>query len=157
MRSLLSEATGRIYSYATDTRDSARRESAASAPPAAECRSLVVLQVPFSFGSCRAFFFVVLGVIFGLRLLITLPMLTPTIYFNTVVGIIGAFQVFGAAFILTSGGPGSTTEVASITLKRAAFESWRTGYSSAFAIILFVTVFGLANIYVKALNRVKSR
>ena len=54
-------------------------------------------------------------------------------------------------------GTGSTTEVASITLKREAFEKWRTGYSSAFAIILFVTVFGLANIYVKALNRVKQR
>src|SRR5438094_941194 len=52
---------------------------------------------------------------------------------------------------------GSTTELASITLKREAFEKWRTGYSSAFAIILFVTVFGLANIYVKALNRVKNR
>src|SRR6185369_11598939 len=49
--------------------------------------------------------------------------------------------------LLTGGGPGSTTEVASITLKREAFEKWRTGYSSAFAIILFVTVFGLANIY----------
>jgi len=46
---------------------------------------------------------------------------------------------------------------ASGTLKREAFEKWRTGYSSAFAIILFVTVFGLANIYVKALNRVKQR
>ena len=45
----------------------------------------------------------------------------------------------------------------SITLKREAFEKWRTGYSSAFAIILFVTVFGLANIYVKALNRVRQR
>ena len=45
----------------------------------------------------------------------------------------------------------------SITLKRAAFEKWRTGYSSALAIILFVTVFGAANIYVKALNRVKQR
>ena len=56
---------------------------------------------------------------------------------------------------------GSQTEweplLSGCTLKRAAFESWRTGYSSAFAIILFVTVFGLANIYVKALNRVKSR
>jgi hypothetical protein len=39
----------------------------------------------------------------------------------------------------------------------AAFEKWRTGYSSALAIILFVTVFGAANIYVKALNRVKQR
>ena len=52
---------------------------------------------------------------------------------------------------------GSTTELVSITLKRAAFEKWRTGYSSAFAIILFVTVFGAANIYVKALNKVKQR
>jgi multiple sugar transport system permease protein len=42
-------------------------------------------------------------------------------------------------------------------LKREAFEKWRTGYSSAFAIILFVTVFGLANVYVRALEKVKSR
>jgi multiple sugar transport system permease protein len=68
-----------------------------------------------------------------------------------------SIKMFDMVNLLTGGGPGSTTEVASITLKRAAFESWRTGYSSAFAIILFVTVFGLANIYVKALNRVKSR
>ena len=67
------------------------------------------------------------------------------------------FKMFDLINLLTSGGPGSTTEVASITLKRAAFESWRTGYSSAFAVILFVAVFGLANIYVKALNRVKQR
>jgi multiple sugar transport system permease protein len=53
--------------------------------------------------------------------------------------------------------PGSVTELASINLKREAFEKWRTGYSSAFAIILFVTVFGVANIYVKALNAVKQR
>ena len=52
---------------------------------------------------------------------------------------------------------GSSLVLASITLKREAFERWRTGYSSAFAIILFVTVFGLANIYVKALNAVKQR
>jgi multiple sugar transport system permease protein len=65
--------------------------------------------------------------------------------------------MFDMVNLLTSGGPGSTTELASITLKREAFEKWRTGYSSAFAIVLFVTVFGLANIYVKALNRVKNR
>ena len=59
--------------------------------------------------------------------------------------------------IQTTPGPGSTTEVVSITLKREAFEKWRTGYSSALAIILFVAVFGLANIYVKALNAVKNR
>jgi len=67
------------------------------------------------------------------------------------------WRQFDMVNLLTNGGPGSTTELASITLKREAFEKWRTGYSSAFAIILFVTVFGLANIYVKVLNRVKNR
>ncbi|MEO1016099.1 MAG: sugar ABC transporter permease, partial [Pseudomonadota bacterium] len=47
-------------------------------------------------------------------------------------------------------------ELASINLKREAFEKWRTGYASAFAVILFVTIFGLGSIYVKALKRVQS-
>jgi multiple sugar transport system permease protein len=88
---------------------------------------------------------------------ITLPMALPFIMLAVLFRGIENFKMFDMVNLLTGGGPGSTTEVASITLKRAAFESWRTGYSSAFAIILFVTVFGLANIYVKALNKVKSR
>lgn len=86
---------------------------------------------------------------------ITLPMAAPFIMLAVLFRGIENFKMFDMVNLLTSGGPGSTTEVASITLKREAFEKWRTGYASAFAIILFVTVFGLANIYVKALNRVK--
>jgi multiple sugar transport system permease protein len=88
---------------------------------------------------------------------ITLPMCLPFIMLAVLFRGIENFKMFDMVNLLTNGGPGSTTELASITLKREAFEKWRTGYSSAFAIILFVTVFGLANIYVKALNRVKSR
>ena len=88
---------------------------------------------------------------------ITLPMALPFIMLAVLFRGIENFKMFDLVNLLTSGGPGSTTEVASITLKREAFEKWRTGYSSAFAIILFVSVFGLANIYVKALNRVKQR
>ncbi|MBV8190426.1 MAG: sugar ABC transporter permease [Alphaproteobacteria bacterium] len=88
---------------------------------------------------------------------ITLPMVLPFIMLAVLFRGIENFKMFDMVNLLTSGGPGSTTEVASITLKREAFEKWRTGYSSAFAIILFVTVFGLANIYVKALNRVRQR
>jgi multiple sugar transport system permease protein len=88
---------------------------------------------------------------------ITLPMALPFIMLAVLFRGIENFKMFDLINLLTSGGPGSTTEVASITLKREAFESWKTGYSSAFAVILFVTVFGLANIYVKALNRVKQR
>ncbi len=88
---------------------------------------------------------------------ITLPMVLPFLMLAILFRAIENFKMFDMVNLLTSGGPGSTTEVASITLKREAFEKWRTGYSSAFAIILFVTVFGAANIYVKALNRVKQR
>jgi multiple sugar transport system permease protein len=88
---------------------------------------------------------------------ITLPMVLPFLMLAVLFRAIEAFKMFDMVNLLTSGGPGSTTELASITLKREAFEKWRTGYSSAFAIILFVTVFGAANIYVKALNRVKQR
>jgi len=88
---------------------------------------------------------------------ITLPMALPFIMLAVLFRGIENFKMFDMVNLLTGGGPGSLTEVASITLKRQAFEAWRTGYSSAFAIILFVTVFGLANIYVKALNRVKQR
>ena len=88
---------------------------------------------------------------------VTLPLVLPFLMLAVLFRAIENFKMFDMVNLLTSGGPGSTTEVASITLKREAFEKWRTGYSSAFAIILFVAVFGLANIYVKVLNKVKSR
>ncbi|MGI9303648.1 MAG: carbohydrate ABC transporter permease [Gammaproteobacteria bacterium] len=88
---------------------------------------------------------------------ITLPMVLPFLMLAVLFRSIENFKMFDLVVELTSGGPGSTTELASINLKREAFEKWRTGYSSAFAVILFVTVFGAANIYVKALNRVKQR
>jgi multiple sugar transport system permease protein len=88
---------------------------------------------------------------------ITLPMVLPFLMLAVLFRAIENFKMFDMVVELTSGGPGSTTELASINLKREAFEKWRTGFSSAFAIILFVTVFGAANIYVKVLNRVRQR
>jgi len=88
---------------------------------------------------------------------ITVPMVLPFLMLAVLFRGIENFKMFDMVNLLTSGGPGSTTELASITLKREAFEKWRTGYSSAFAIILFVTIFGAANVYVKALKRVKQR
>jgi multiple sugar transport system permease protein len=86
---------------------------------------------------------------------ITLPLVTPFLMLAVLFQAIQSFEMFDLVNLLTSGGPGSTTELVSITLKREAFEKWNTGYASALAVILFVTVFGAANIYVKALNRVK--
>jgi multiple sugar transport system permease protein len=88
---------------------------------------------------------------------ITIPLVLPFVMLAVLFRGIENFKMFDMVNLLTNGGPGSTTELASITLKREAFEKWTTSYSSAFAIILFVTIFGLANIYVKALNRVKQK
>ncbi|MCA0928455.1 carbohydrate ABC transporter permease [Ruegeria profundi] len=88
---------------------------------------------------------------------ITIPMVLPFLMLAVLFRGIENFKMFDLVVQLTGGGPGSTTELTSINLKREAFEKWRTGYASAYAIILFVTVFGLASIYVKALNRVKQR
>ena len=88
---------------------------------------------------------------------ITIPMVLPFLMLAVLFRGIENFKMFDLVVQLTGGGPGSTTELTSITLKREAFEKWRTGYASAYAVILFVTVFGLASIYVKALNKVKER
>jgi multiple sugar transport system permease protein len=88
---------------------------------------------------------------------ITVPMVLPFLMLAVLFRGIENFKMFDMVTLLTGGGPGSTTELTSINLKREAFEKWRTGYASAYAVILFVTIFGLASIYVKALNRVKSR
>ncbi len=88
---------------------------------------------------------------------ITIPMVLPFLMLAVLFRGIENFKMFDLVVQLTGGGPGSTTELTSINLKREAFEKWRTGYASAYAVMLFVTVFGLASIYVKALNKVKER
>ena len=88
---------------------------------------------------------------------ITIPMILPFLMLAVLFRGIENFKMFDLVVQLTGGGPGNTTTLTSIDLKREAFEKWRTGYSSAYAVILFVTVFGLASIYVKALNKVKER
>ena len=88
---------------------------------------------------------------------LTVPMVAPFLMLAVLFRGIENFKMFDMVALLTGGGPGNETLLTSIDLKREAFEKWRTGFSSAFAIILFVAVFGLANIYVKVLNRVKNR
>ncbi len=88
---------------------------------------------------------------------ITVPMVLPFLMLAVLFRGIENFKMFDLVVQLTGGGPGNETLLASIDLKREAFEKWRTGYSSAYAIVLFVTIFGLASIYVKALNKVKER
>lgn len=69
---------------------------------------------------------------------ITLPMLTPTMYYVVLTGIIAAFQVFGSAFIMTDGGPVHSTLFYVLHLYRNAFEFFKMGYASAMAVVLFL-------------------
>lgn len=71
---------------------------------------------------------------------ITLPMLSPTLLFNLVMGIIGSFQVFTTAYVLTEGGPGRATLFYVLHLYRNAFQYFRAGYSSALAWFLFAVI-----------------
>lgn len=80
----------------------------------------------------------------GQRLLhITLPLMTPTIFFNLMMGLINAFQVFNAAFIMTGGGPFNATLFYMLHLYNHAFRYFRMGYASAMAVVLFVVVLAL--------------
>lgn len=88
---------------------------------------------------------------------LTLPMVLPFLMLAVLFRGIENFKMFDLVVQLTGGGPGSVTELTSINLKREAFERWRTGYASAYAVILFVTVFALASIYVRALKKVRER
>ena len=76
-------------------------------------------------------------------LTITIPMMTPTLFYNLIIGIIGSFQVFVTAYVATQGGPLNSTLFYVLYLYRYAFEAFKLGYASAMAWILFLLVLAL--------------
>ncbi len=72
--------------------------------------------------------------------LITIPMLTPTIFFNLIIGIISTFQYFIPAYVMTSGGPEYATTFYSLYTYQNAFEDFKFGYASSMAWILFLII-----------------
>lgn len=71
---------------------------------------------------------------------VTLPLLTPTIFFNLVIGLIGAFQVFTPVYLMTGGGPGTSSMMMGLLIYREGFEEFNMGYASLLAWVLFVIV-----------------
>ena len=71
---------------------------------------------------------------------ITLPMMTPVLFFQLVTGLIGALQVFTQAFIMTNGGPNNSTLFLLLYLYQNAFQYWKMGYASAIAWVLFIYI-----------------
>ncbi|WP_432798453.1 carbohydrate ABC transporter permease [Poriferisphaera sp. WC338] len=84
---------------------------------------------------------------------ITAPLISPVIYFNLIMGIIGALQVFVTPFVmLGGGGPNRSALFYSVYLYQNAFSYWRMGYASAMAWILFILIASLT-ILVTLLSR----
>ena len=75
---------------------------------------------------------------------VTIPMMTPLILFNLVMGIIGGLQVFVVAFVMTGGGPSNASLFYMLHLYRNAFEYFRLGYGSSLALILFLYIIALS-------------
>ena len=71
---------------------------------------------------------------------ITLPMITPVIFFNLLIGLIDSFQIFSSAFIMTNGGPQNRTLFYVLYLYQNGFQYFQMGYASALAWVLFVIV-----------------
>ncbi|MCP4643888.1 MAG: sugar ABC transporter permease, partial [bacterium] len=81
---------------------------------------------------------------------ITLPLLSPTIFFNLVMGVIGSFQVFTQGLIMTGGGPNNSTYFYVLYTYRNAFEFFKMGYASALAWVLFMIVLILTLLVVRS-------
>lgn len=71
---------------------------------------------------------------------ITLPMMIPSLLVIGIIRLIGAFKVFDQVYMLTGGGPGISSQVATHYIYRTAFNSFNTGYASSMTIILLVIV-----------------
>jgi len=71
---------------------------------------------------------------------ITIPMMTPIIFYNMLMALIGAMQTFTQAFIMTGGGPNNATLFYPLYLYQEAFKYQRMGYASALSWVLFIII-----------------
>lgn len=84
---------------------------------------------------------------------ITLPMLSPVILFNMIMGLIGTFQYFTQAYVMTAGGPEDSTTFYALHLFNRAFLDFKMGYASAMAWILFLITLAAALVVFKTSAR----
>jgi len=84
---------------------------------------------------------------------ITVPLLSPVVFFNLVMGVIGSFQVFTAAFIMTAGGPQNSTLFSVLYIYQDAFQNFRMGYASLMAWILALVILFFTFIQFRVSNK----
>jgi multiple sugar transport system permease protein len=78
---------------------------------------------------------------------VTLPMLSPVVFFGTMLTLITSFQVFTQAFILTSGGPGDSSTTLVLEIYQEAFKYFQMGYASAIAWLLFILILAVTGVF----------
>ncbi len=81
---------------------------------------------------------------------VTVPMMTPVIFFNAVMGLIGALQTFIEPFIMTGGGPHNASLFVVLYLYRNAFQYFKMGYASALAWMLFIYIMVLTALVIRS-------
>jgi len=76
---------------------------------------------------------------------ITIPLISPVIYFNSIMGLIGTFQVFAVPYVMTNGGDGPERSLLFVAtyLFENAFAYWNMGYACAIGVILFLVILAL--------------
>lgn len=84
---------------------------------------------------------------------ITLPMITPTVFFNLVMQMVNALQEFNAPYLITNGGPMKATNLTSLMIYNNAFKFFKMGYASAMSWVLFVIIMVLTVILFKTSNK----
>ena len=84
---------------------------------------------------------------------ITVPMVTPTIFFNSIMAIIGSLQVFTQGYIMTQGGPGNSSLFYVYYIYREGFQNANMGYACALAWLLFLVILVLTMIVLKTQNK----
>ena len=82
-----------------------------------------------------------------------LPMLSPTLFFLMVVGLIATFQIFTQAYVATNGGPVNSTLFYVYYLFNVGFGDFRMGYASALAWVLFIVVMVITIVQFRASRR----
>lgn len=84
---------------------------------------------------------------------ITLPMISPSLFFNAVLAVIGSLQTFTTAFVATQGGPAYATYFYALHIYNSAFKYTKMGYASALAWIFFLILVGFTYIQFRASTR----
>ncbi|MBN1815510.1 MAG: sugar ABC transporter permease [Anaerolineae bacterium] len=84
---------------------------------------------------------------------VTIPLMSPVIFFNLIMGIIGTFQIFTAGYLITNGGPQNATLFYVLYLWRNAFMYLKMGYAAALAWVLFFIIMGLTAFVFRGIGR----